>query len=70
MYDKTECAIIIDGKLTQFFQVLVGVKQGCIVSPTLFNIFLEFVMDEMKSFKQFQLDRDLSTDIRYADDTL
>ena len=32
-----------------------------------FNIFLEFVMDKLKSLKQFQLDRD--SDIRYAYET-
>ena len=69
MYDNTDCAVMIDGKLTPWFQVLVGVRQGCILSPTLFNIFLEFIMDELKSLKKFQLDKDLSSDIRYADDT-
>ena len=35
----------------------------------MFNIFLEFVLDEVKSLKEFQLDRELATDVRYADDT-
>lgn len=70
MYDRTECAIQIDGKLTEWFSVNVGVRQGCILSPTLFNVFLEFVMDEVKSIhNELDFDRTLSTDIRYADDT-
>jgi len=70
MYDDTKCAVIIDGQLTDWFQVKVGVRQGCIMSPSLFNIFLECVMKELKSLDgHFQLTEDMSTDIRYADDT-
>ena len=69
MYENTECSVLIDGQLTEWFEVTVGVRQGCILSPSLFNLFLEFVMDEVKSFQEFHLSRNLSTDIRYADDT-
>ena len=70
MYDNTECAVTIERTLTGWFAVRVGVRQGCILSPTLFNIFLEFVMDEITSFQDFHLREDLSADIRYADDTI
>ena len=48
MYNRTECAIQIDGKLTEWIAVNAGVRQGCILSPKLFNVFLEYVMDEVK----------------------
>ena len=69
MYDNTQCSVAIDGKLSQWFEVLIGVWQGCILSPTLFNIFLEFVMDELPSLTNFHLEEQMSTEIRYADDT-
>ncbi len=70
MYDQTECAVIIDNHLTEWFLVTVGVRQGCLLSPTLCNIFLEFVMDELSNRqKELQLDDRLSIGIRYADDT-
>ena len=69
MYDNTKCAITIDNILTDWFVVRVGVRQGCILSPTLFNLYLEFVMDELSSLGDFHLTEDLNTDIRYADDT-
>ena len=69
MYENTKCAVTIDKKLTGWFVVRVGVRQGCILSPTLFNIFLEFVMEELSSLHDLHLERGLSTDIRYADDT-
>ena len=47
--ENSKCAVTIDGKLTEWFSVLVGVRQGCLLSPTLFNIFLEFVINEIES---------------------
>ena len=70
LYAETECAIIINGPLTEWFEVKVGVRQGCLLSPTLFNIFLEFVMSELKSLQQsLSLTQEVSFDVRYADDT-
>ena len=70
MYDNSECAITIDGNLTSWFKVNVGVRQGCLLSPTLFNVFLEFVFAELKSLDdKFDINNKLSTDIRYADDS-
>ena len=48
-FENSKCAVTIDGKLTEWFSVLVGVRQGCLLSPTLFNIFLEFVINEIES---------------------
>ena len=70
LYKDTECAVVIDGNITQWFSVKVGVRQGCLLSPNLFNIFLDFVMDEIQSIPiDFHLHERLSCDIRYADDT-
>ena len=69
MYDNSKCCVMIDGKFTKWFQVMVGVCQGCIISPSLFNVFLEFVIDNVRSLNEFHLHPDMSTDVRYADDT-
>ena len=40
IYQNEKTSIRIGNKRTEFFDVNIGVKQGCILSPTLFNIFL------------------------------
>ena len=40
MYGKTTCAAVVDGLLIERFSVSVAVRQGCLLSPTLFNLFL------------------------------
>ena len=66
MYDNTKCAVTIDN-LTEWFTVAAGVHQGCILSTTLFNILLEFVMDDIASL--CDLEEELYADVRYAYDT-
>jgi len=40
----TRSAVRVDGGLSDWFQTVVGVLQGCVLSPLLFNILLEVVM--------------------------
>ena len=44
LYEKATSAVLINGTLGDWFRTTIGVRQGCILSPTLFNIFLEEIM--------------------------
>ena len=46
LYDKTTCAVQMNGSIGEWFRTTVGERQGCLLSPTLFNIFLERIMSE------------------------
>ena len=43
-YEESECAVRIGNNLTSFFKVESGLRQGCILSPVLFNLVLEWVV--------------------------
>ena len=44
LYDRAAGAVQMNGSIGEWFRTTVGVRQGCLLSPTLFNIFLERIM--------------------------
>eukprot|EP00794_Sanderia_malayensis_P008574 gene8574-biopygen6861 len=44
LYENATNAVMCDNKMLQWFQTNVRVRQGCILSPSLFNLFLEQIM--------------------------
>ena len=51
LYDKATGAILFNGSIGDWFRTTVAVRQGCLPSPTLFNIFLERIMtDALEGF--------------------
>ena len=41
LYDKVTSAVLFNSSIGGWFRTTVGVRQGCVLSSTLFNIFLE-----------------------------
>ena len=70
LYDKATSAVQMNGGIGEWFRTTVGVRQGCLLSPTLFNIFLERIMSDALE----ELDGKVSiggrniTNLRFADD--
>ena len=48
LYTKNESCVKIGNTVTNFFHTTQGVKQGCILSPLLFNIFLSDLQREIE----------------------
>ena len=46
-YKDVSCAVNINGSLTEWFPVCQGVKQGCGLSPTLFAIYINDLVDDI-----------------------
>lgn len=50
VYAHVECAIIINEKFPNWFRVIIGIRQGRLLSHTLISLVLEFVMADMKTY--------------------
>ncbi|GFO47102.1 endonuclease-reverse transcriptase [Plakobranchus ocellatus] len=46
LYNKATSAVFYNNNIGDWFRTIVGVRQGCLLSPTLFNIFLERIMTD------------------------
>ena len=46
LYNEATSAVLFNGTIGDWFRTTVGVRQGCLLSPTLFNIFLERIMTD------------------------
>jgi len=73
LYEHAKSTVLIGDKYSPWFKSNVGVRQGCVLSPTLFNIFLEqIMMDTLDSFDTFNsgvtIGGQTLTNLRFADD--
>ena len=46
LYDDATSAFQMNSSIGEWFKTTVGVRQGCLLSPTLFNIFLGRIMSD------------------------
>ena len=46
LYNEATSAVLFNGTIGDWFRTTVGVRQGCLLSPTLVNIFLERIMTD------------------------
>ena len=49
LYDKVTSAVLFYSIIGDWFRTAVGVRQVCLLPPTLFNIFLERIMTDALS---------------------
>ena len=70
MYEGTLSAVRVRGTLTDWFETIVGVLQGCVLSPMLFNIFLETVMAKAltDNTQGIMIGGTMLDNLRFADD--
>ena len=72
LYACQEATVRTGHETTDWFKVEKGVRQGCILSPCLFNLYAEYVMrnaglDELQA--GINIARRNTNNLRYADDT-
>ena len=70
LYDKVTSAVQMNGSIGEWFRTTVGVRQEYLLSPTLFNIFLERIMSDALEEHDGKVSiggRNI-TNLRFADD--
>ena len=68
--DKATSAVQMNGSIGEWFITTVGVRQECLLSPTLFSIFLERIMSAALEDHDgtVSIDGKNITNLRFADD--
>ena len=71
LYKKTNCAIKINNRITDFFHYSKGVRQGCPLSSVLFNLYVNDIFDTIENHSTSDVYLDENNKINalmYADD--
>jgi len=69
---KHQSAVRSTAGMTEWFKIRRGVRQGCILSPWLFNLYAEAAMTEALDGynKEFRIGGRVINNLRYADDVV
>ena len=46
LYNKATSAVLFNSSIGDWFRTTVGVRQGCLLSPTFFTVYLERIMED------------------------
>ena len=47
-YENSRACVKIKGEVSELFEIKVGVRQGCVMSPWMFNVYMDGVVREVK----------------------
>ena len=70
LYNTASSAVLLNSDIGEFFKTTVGVRQGCLLSPVLFNLFLKKIMREtLHNFHSIiSIGGRTISNLRFADD--
>ena len=70
LYWDQSAAVRIGGELSEYKLIKRGVRQGCVMSPDLFNIYSEMISRNLENYPGVKINGENINNIRYADDTV
>ena len=71
IYDNVRCSVRIKGKLTEWFDVSCGLKQGCSLSSILFNLYINDLITKINSLDiGIEINGEKVGILAYADDVV
>ena len=68
MHEKVRCCVNTNGGLTPFFNTVQGVRQGDVLSPILFNLFMNGIPSILEPSDGAMLGTKIITCLMYTDD--
>lgn len=68
IYKSSRAAVRIDGKLSSWFDVSIGLRQGCSLSPLLFIIFMDKIIKTAHLRGNINIGGNIISSLAYADD--
>ena len=72
LYAGQEATVRTGHATTDWFQIRKGVRQGCVLSPCLFNLFAEYIMQNAgleEAQAEIKISGRIISNLRYTDDT-
>ncbi len=71
LYHNVKCSVRLNGMYSSWFDVKRGLKQGCVLSPILFNLFINDVLETLNATGYgVSIDDDIIAALAYADDII
>lgn len=72
LYWHQKAKVTVDGEVSDQIEIMRGVRQGCVLSPLLFNLYSEAIFQEALHGKHqgIILNGTIVNNLRYADDTI
>ena len=49
MYSEVKSSVVLNDRMTEWFDIEIGLRQGCVLSPLLFLIFINDLLKELKA---------------------
>ena len=69
LYWNQKAAVRVAGEKSNWQEIRRGVRQGCVLSPDLFNIYSEVILNELDGVAGINVGGKNINNLRYADDT-
>ena len=71
LYWNQHASVRVEGECSRSFSIRSGVRQDCLMSPILLNLYSEFMIREaLEGIKGIQIGGENLTNLRYADDAV
>ena len=70
LYWEQEASIRVDNDISQYKPIRRGVRQGCVFSPDLFNLYSEIILRNIENHEGIGVGGHNINNLRYADDTV